>query len=498
MPSCTLGIDIGTSAVKALALSDSGQVLAKSRQAYPTHAPVTNWAEQTADDWWTASKRAVAGVMKDLDGVPIDAIGLSGQLNGFVLADEAGTPLHDALIWLDLRGGAEADELERQIGGDIEAVTGNRVSPIAVLPKLLWMRRHRPELMAQARRLFFVKDFVMWRLAGVHATDPSDGSATNLMALKARRWSERLCAAAGIDPGLLPTIVPSAAIAGRVTPEAALDTGLAAGTPVAPGAGDVTALAVGCGVLEDGVLGVTLGTAGHVVLSSSTMLSGIRGLWQIAHVPHDTVIWLGLVMSGGLSLAWLHRTLSIGPSQGSFESFVELADGVEPGARGLAFLPFLEGAATPYEQPGARAVFAGLTSSHGAPEMVRAVMEGVAYNIRECVDLFETSGGRVGEVRLAEGGARLAQWCQMIADVLGRPVALVEESDTSALGAAIMARVAATGDPLPEVARRAVRLGRRFRPDPVAGRAYEGAFRRYRDLAALHLQARDARAEPGG
>jgi xylulokinase len=226
------------------------------------------------------------------------------------------------------------------------------------------------------------------------------------------------------------------------------------------------------------------------------MLSGARGLWQIAHVPERLVIWLGLVMSGGLSLAWLYRTLSVGPAPASFEAVAELAAGVAPGARGLTFLPFLEGAATPYEQPAARAVFSGLTSSHGAPEMVQAVMEGVAYNIRECVELFEASAGRIDEVRLSEGGARVAHWCQIIADVLGRPVALVEEPDTSALGAAIMARVAATGEPLPKVAGEAVRLGRRFRPDPVAGRGYEDAFRRYRDLAALHLR-RAHPAAPG-
>jgi xylulokinase len=482
-----LGIDIGTSAVKALALSGSGDVLASSRQSYPTKVPATNWAEQAPDDWWRSTGLAVRDVLARLPGQPVAGIGLSGQLNGFVLADEAGCALHDAPIWLDLRVGAECDELKARFGRAIEAITGNRISPIAVLAKLLWMRRHRPELVARARRLFLVKDYVLWRLSGIHATDPSDASATNLMAIGDCRWAEELCAAAGIDPAILPQILPSASVAGHVTPEAALHLGVPAGTPVVPGCGDVTALSLGCGVIEDGVLGVTLGTAGHVVLPASTRLSDAPGLWQISHVPTGRLIWLGLVMSGGLSLSWLHRTMSMGAAPLSFEAFVETAAAAAPGARGLIFLPFLEGAATPYDRAEARAAFVGLTSSHGAAEMVQAVMEGVAFNIRQCVDLFESHGGGIDEVRLAEGGSKVARWCQIIADVLDRPVALVEEPDTSALGAALLAQAGVSGARLADLAGKAVRLGRRFEPDPAAVTVYQEAFRRYQHIASTQV-----------
>ncbi len=488
MSACTLGIDLGTSAVKVLALSEAGDVLAKARRSYPTHVPATNWAEQNPAEWWNATTLAISDVVVALAGTPIAAIGLSGQLNGFVLADEAGAPLHFAPIWLDLRAGGETAELQARLGEEIEAVTGNRLSPISVLSKLVWMQRHRPELVAKARKLFLVKDYLLWRLVGVHATDPSDASAINLMSLADRSWSERICAAAGIDPRILPKILPSAAIAGHVHGRAAQETGLREGTPVAPGGGDVMALSVGCGVIADGVLGGTLGTAGHVVLPSSKILNAAPGLWQIAHAPAGRVIWLGLVMSGGLSLSWLHRTMSLGPAPLSFNAFAGLADEVEPGARGLAFLPFLEGAATPYDRPQARAVFDGLTSSHGAAELVRAVMEGVACNIRECVELFEQHGGRVDEIRLAEGGSRIPRWCQIIADVLGRPLALIEETDASALGAAIIAQAATTEGPLHAVALKGVRLGRVLRPDPGAGAAYDGAFRRYKEVAARHVR----------
>jgi xylulokinase len=355
------------------------------------------------------------------------------------------------------------------------------------MSKLLWMKRHRPEVMAKTKRLLMVKDYILWRLTGAHVTDPSDASAINLMDLASRQWSVELCSFAEVDPSVLSDIAPSSARAGCVTPEASAATGLTAGVPVAPGGGDVAALALGCGVIADGVLGVTLGTAGHVVLSSARPLPRAGdGVWQIAHMIENRVIWLGLIMAGGLSLSWLHRVANFPQSASPFEDFAALADTVEPGARGLIFLPFLEGAATPYERPNARASFVGLTSSHGAAEMARAVMEGVAFNLRQCVELFEEFGVTISEVRLAEGGSRIDSWCQIISDVLNRPVDLIEESDTSALGAAIVAQAAVTGQPLSQVAKRAVRLGRRFEHEAEV--SYAGAYRRYRELADLHSE----------
>ena len=484
MADCFVGIDVGTSAVKVLALGEDGTVLAKAKAGYPTRSPTIGWSEQSPADWWTATVAATREIVAGLDGVAIAGVGLSGQLNGFVLLDEHERPLQEAIIWLDRRATVETEELALRCGDAIAATSGNRVSPIAVMPKLLWMKRHRPDTMARAKRLLLVKDTVLRRLTGAHATDPSDASATNLIDLASRTWSAELCHAAGVTVGLLPEIVPATAIAGRVTAEASQATGIPAGTPVAPGGGDVAALALGCGVIADGVLGVTLGTAGHVVLSSQKLLPRAgNGLWQIAHMVDGRVIWLGLIMAGGLTLSWLHRVVSLGPSPPSFTDFVALADAAEPGARGLVFLPFLEGNATPYERPSARASFVGLTASHGAADMVQAAMEGVAFNLRQCVELFEEMGGRVSEVRLAEGGSRVERWCQIIADVLGRPVDLIEESDTSALGAAIAAAAAVTLRSPGAIAQRAVKLGRRYVPQRQHD--YVAAYARYRALADL-------------
>ena len=485
-----LGIDIGTSAVKVLALSEEGTVVARARRSYPTKAPATNWAEQSPDDWWSAVVVATREVVASVGAGSVMGVGLSGQLNGFLLLDEKDRPIGNAVIWLDLRAQAEASELAGDDGAAIAAISGNAVSPISVLAKLRWMTRHRPEAISRTARLMLVKDYILWRLTGVHATDPSDGSATNLMDLGRRDWSDRILAMAGIPSRVMPAILPSALAAGRITPEAAAATGLVAGTPVVPGCGDVAALAVGCGVIEPGVLGITLGTAGHVVLAGERREAGIRGFWQIAHAIPDRMVWLGLVMTGGLSLSWLHRTFSLGVAPVSFEELVALSDGVEPGARGLTFLPYLEGVATPYDRPDAKASLHGLTSSHGAAEIVQAVMEGVAYNIRQCVDLFLSLGGRIDEVRLAEGGARVAPWCQIIADVVQRPVSVLAEFDASALGAAMLAASGAGGQPLRIIAERCVRLGTRFEPDPQRRSAYEDGFGRYRAIAARELSER--------
>ena len=404
-----------------------------------------------------------------------------------MLLDERDRPLQEAIIWLDRRATAEAADLARELGATIEAVSGNRVSPISVMPKLLWMKRHRPEVLAKAKRLLLVKDYILWRLTGAHATDPSDASATNLMDLGRRQLVCRALQGRRHRPA---TSAGNRAVHRGRRPHhasASAATGIPEGMPVVPGGGDVAALAVGCGVISDGVLGVTLGTAGHVVLSSKRLfLAAGNGLWQISHMIEDRIIWLGLIMAGGLSLTWLHRVMSLGQSTTSFEDFVALADAVEPGARGLIFLPFLEGAATPYERPNARASFIGLTSSHGAGEMIRAVMEGVAFNLRQCVELFEEMGVSVSEVRLAEGGSRVGLWCQIIADILGKPVDLIEESDTSALGAAMAAQSAVTNQPLRNIAEHAVQIGRRYEPNQKTD--YDPLYSRYREVADSHSQ----------
>ena len=481
-----LGIDLGTSAVKVLAMSSGGNVLAKQSAEYPTHSSQPGWSEQSPNDWWEATRSAVRTIIGDLTDVKIAGVSFSGQLNGFVLVDENEEPVHDALIWLDIRAAEISASMAISDGQEILDITHNQVSPIAVLPKLKWFKENHPNLFARSERLFLVKDYILWKLTGAHATDPSDAAATAMMDFEQQRWSEHLCNLAGIDIDHMPKIHASDEIAGAITSEAALATNIPVDTPVITGAGDVTALSVGCGVIEKGILAITLGTAGHVVLSEDQAPKGSAGeVWELSHAVKNKTIWLGLVMSGGLCLSWLNKILS----GVSYEEMGRLSETSPPGARGVVFLPFLEGASTPYHQPEARGSFTGLSSSHTTADMIRAVLEGVAFNIRECVELFEKHGGEISEVRIGEGGSRTREWCQIISDVVGRPVSLLEELDASALGAAMIAQSGIENRPLLDVVSSAVHLSDTFEPNTELQPVYDEAYGRYKDAVQRLMPA---------
>ncbi|MDB5524761.1 MAG: hypothetical protein JWM58_2524 [Rhizobium sp.] len=478
----TIGIDIGTSAVKVVALALGGQdVLAESVRPYPTHTLHPGWVEQSPQDWWRAVSEAVGEITGKLGRTEIAGVGLSGQVNGFLLLDEADAPLGNAIIWLDTRSVEQADRLAKSHGTLLRQRGATDLNAIAVLTKLAWMAEHDRERLARARSLLLVKDYIFWRLTGVRLTDPSDAASTGMMDIVDLNWIDELSGAAGFSSSLLPPIRSSTEIAGHVLPDASRVTGLAIGTPVVPGAGDITALAVGCGVSSPGVLGITLGTAGHVVLSQDAKapFSPQQGLWRIPHADRLQCIWLALVMSGGLSLSWLHRTFLSGHSTMGFTEMAALAESSRPGARGVSFVPFLEGAATPYGQPQARGSFTGLSSSTSAADLVQAVMEGVAFNVRQCVESLEAQGGKITEIRLAEGGARIDRWCQIIADTLERPVLKLGYLDTSSLGAAMMAKSALTGQTLETLSADLARGAVTFAPDPANANATAAGYRRY-------------------
>ncbi len=480
MRSATVGIDIGTSAVKVAVVSLDGAVLAEASRPYATHTPHPGWVEQTPEHWWLAACEALREVAGAGDFELVGA-GLSGQLNGMVLLDQDDSVIGDAIIWLDTRAAAEAEELKLRFAEILATRAATDLSAIAVLAKLAWLARHDAGRLARTKRVLLVKDYLLWRLTGVMATDPSDAGSTGMMNIRTFEWIPELCAGAGFDPAILPPVVPSMVVAGRVSASAAEATGLPAGLPVVPGGGDVAALAAGCGVSKQGVLGVTLGTAGHVVLAvdAAAPFESSAGVWRVPHADPTRAIWLGLVMSGGLSLAWLHRTLRAGAPDFTFEAMTALSGTVPAGARGVTFVPFLEGSATPHGEPLARGAFAGLSSSSGAAEMVQAVMEGVAFNVLQCIELFEARGATLTEVRMAEGGARVDRWCQIMANVLQRPITRLGHLNASSLGAALLAQVGVTGRSLAELGASLAASGTLFTPDASLRSTYAEAYRRF-------------------
>lgn len=474
----SLGIDIGTSAVKVLLLGLDGVVLAERAASYPTARPHSGWAEQVPGDWWRATRSAIGEVQADVPRAEVVAVGLTGQLNGFVLLDETDTPLGDAPIWLDTRATAETAEIEAAHAKVLRDRGVTRLSPIAALPKLVWLARHEPGRLAAARSLLLVKDYITWKLTGVKTTDPSDAASTGMYDFQTGGWNAPLLASLELDAALLPSIGATVGIAGAVTEAAAAETGLAQGTTVVRGAGDVTALAVGTGAIDSGILGITLGTAGHVVIGqdAANRPDLDRELWCLPHALPDRLAWLGLVMSGGLSLSWMHEMFASTGKPLDYDEMEALATAVPPGSSGVTFLPFLEGAATPYGESRMRGAFTGLSPASSAGHILRATMEGVAFNVRQCFEAFQASGAEISQVHLAEGGARVGLWCQIISDVLGLPVRRLDTLNTSTLGAAMIALVATNHASYDALLEPQMQSGHHFTPDAERAPVYEAAY----------------------
>jgi len=482
-----VGIDLGTSAVKVLVLRDDGIVAAKASASYPLKHPAPGRSEQSVEDWWSALGTATREALATSGANHVAGVALSGQLNGLVMLDELLQPLDDAWIWLDLRSAEMARELERDHGALYRRAVENPANPIYVGAKLAWLARERPDLHARVRHVLLAKDVLNLRLTGVLATDHSDASCSLLYALRDSDWNDDLLHIAHTSRDVLPAIRPSDEVIGHITPEAARFTGLPVGTPVAAGAGDVAALAIGTGAVDVGTYAITLGTAGHVVnIASEVTDAGYNLIWQMRHSVPDRIIRLGLVMSGGLCLQWFAGHFAgVGePTAHVYEGLLAEAAASQAGANGVLFLPFLEGAATPYQDPALTASFHGLRTAHSRGDAVRAVIEGVAYNVRDCMDLLEKLGTPATEVRLSEGGSRSPLWCQVIADVIQRPIVTLRERDSSALGAAILAMAAASARPLTEVIHALLGDIYDARFEPLPGRAglYEERYDAYRDL----------------
>jgi xylulokinase len=446
--------------------------------------PRHGWVEQSPHAWWSATTQALRELLSVLPALEVIGVGLSGQVNGLVLLDGRGQLLGDAIIWLDTRATEEARRIQLAIGPLLAERTAGSVSAISVLAKLSWLATHEPDRLRATARVLFVKDYIAWRLTDQVGTDPSEATSAGMMDIETHDWLAEAVEAAGIHPRLLPSIRPSIYPAGAVTPQAAAECGLPPGVRVVTGAGDVAALAMGCGVLRSGAVGVTLGTAGHVVVSAPTAVPFPidSGLWRIAHVEPTHAIWLGLVMSGGMSLSWFHRTVQSAGSAIDLPTFAALAEKSTTGSGGVSFAPFLEGAATPYGSPQARGMFTGLSSSSGLPDMVRAVMEGVAFNVRQCLELYERAGVEIADVRVAEGGARIDLWCQILADSIGRPLTRLKALNTSCTGAALLALARSASD-LERLAEASAEAGRVFSPDDRRSAEVELSYERYLAVA---------------
>jgi xylulokinase len=449
-----LGIDVGTGGARAVLVDRRGVVVAS---AASEHAAIRSehigWAEQEPEDWWRAAREAISGAMAaaNLTGAEIQAIGLTGQMHGCVMLDAEGEVLRPALIWCDQRTQPECDWLEAKIGRErLIELTCNPPLPNFTLTKLLWVRTHQPEIFVRIAHVLCPKDYVRFRLTGEYAIDMQEASGTLLLDVAHRQWSEEVADAAGIPMSWLPRLFEGPEICARVSDAGAGATGLAAGTPVAAGAGDQGAGAVGMGIVGPGSVSATIGTSGVVFAATDkptmdrlgrlhTFCHAAPGLWHV----------MGVTNGAGLSLRWFRDTFAPGVG---YDELTADAARIPAGSDGMLWAPYLFGERTPHLDPEARAAFVGVTASHTRAHCVRAVMEGVAFSLRDTLTLFAELGIPVEQIRLGGGGARGPLWRQIQADVYGRPVELLAAEEGGAFGAALLAGVGVGAWPTVEAA----------------------------------------------
>lgn len=438
-----LGIDIGTGGSRALLVDERGGVKASYTALHEDmrmERPL--WAEQRPENWWDAAQEAIRGVLRDSGAAAdeVGGIGLSGQMHGLTLLDEADQVIRPALIWCDQRSQKQVDHLNEKVGRDkILEYTANPVLTGFTLPKLLWVRDNEPQHFERVRKVLLPKDYVRFKLTGEYATEVSDASGTSLFDVVKRNWSYDMCDALGLDRRILPACHESIAVSGKLNTQIAASLGLKAGTPVVGGGGDQAASAVGNGIVRTGVVSCTLGTSGVVFAHMDhphydpkgrvhTFCHAVPGKWHV----------MGVTQGAGLSLQWLRNQLMPGEDYGVL---TREASAAELGSQGLYWLPYLMGERTPHLDAAARAAWVGLTASHKRADLIRSVIEGVCYSQKDGLDIIEEMGVKLDTVRLSGGGAKSAFWRQTMADVLNKRIATLESQEGSAYGAALLAVV---------------------------------------------------------
>ena len=480
-----LGIDVSTTGAKALIIDERGQVISSATTPLTLSTPKPLWSEQNPHDWWEgtlASIRAALAQAK-IKGDAIAAVGLTGQMHGLVLLDDAGNVLRPAILWNDQRTQAECDLVREVVGRErLIQITGNDALTGFTAPKILWVQRNEPDIYARARHVLLPKDYVRFRLTDAYAMDKADGSGTILFDLKARNWSDELVAMLDIPRAWLPPTFEGPEVTGKISSAAAEATGLAAGTPVMAGGGDQAAGATGMGAITPGVVGLTLGTSGVVFATTPSALIEPEGrLHAFCHAVPGRWHFMGVMLSAAGSLTWHRDTLAPGVS---FDALVDEAAQAPAGSEGLLFLPYLTGERTPYPDPLARGAWVGLTVCHTRAHLTRAVLEGVAFGLKDSFELIRGAGlGNINQVRGAGGGTRSALWRQILADVLNVELVTVNTSEGGAFGAALLAGVGAGAWADVETACNAtVQITGSTQPNSDDVAVYAGQYELYRGL----------------
>lgn len=489
-----IGIDLGTSSTKTVLFDTKGQALASATVEYPLLQPQNGWAEQEPGRWWEACLSTLRTVISQ-SGVGTDqikGIGISGQMHGLVMLDDAGEVLRNCILWCDGRTTAECEEITRRVGAQrMIEIAANPALTGFTAGKILWVQTHEPELYAKCKKILLPKDYLRYMLTGEYATEVSDASGTNLLDITTRQWSGEILEKLEIDPDLLPPVFESSDVCGRVTPQAAALCGLAPGTPVVGGAGDNAAAAVGTGVVVPGSAFATIGTSGVIFAHSEsvridplgrvhTFCSAVPGTWAV----------MSCTLAAGLSLQWFRNNFCIaeietasGLDKDPYQIMDEQAARIPIGAGRLLYLPYLMGERSPLLDARARGVFFGLSAIHSKYDMLRAVMEGVAFSQRQCLDVLQEMGIACQELVATGGGGTSTLWRQMLADVFEAPVCTVANREGPALGAAILAGVGAgIFEDVPTACAHIIQRQKQQQPLAENTRQYQPYYQLYREL----------------
>ncbi len=493
--SAYLGIDVGTSGTKTLAIDASGKILADAMNTYDCHVPKPLWSEQDPEDWWQATVKSVRAVMRKakLKAGDVKAIGLSGQMHGSVFLDRRDKVIRPAILWNDQRTSAECEEMENRVGGRKKLIkmVANPAMTGFTAPKILWLRNNEPKNFEKTAKVLLPKDEIRRRMTGEYATEVSDASGMLLLDVAKRNWSKKLLSALELDIELLGRVYESEEVTGSLTAEAAKLLGLTTDCVVVGGAGDCAAGAVGNGIVNRGVLSTSIGTSGVMFVHSDevkidpggrvhTFCHAVRGKWHM----------MGVNLSAGGSLQWFRNELCKADVAAAKRKKIEVYDiltkeaaTAPAGSEGLFFLPYLSGERTPHADPDARGCFVGLTLAHTRAHMLRSVMEGVTYSMRDSLEIIEGLGVPVRQIRASGGGSRSPFWRQIQADVFGRKVVTINTEEGPAYGVALLAAVGA-GEykSIQEACKATIRVEKETAVDRSAKRSYDKAFPVYQQL----------------